>query len=781
MGADSAEVPRTLISPFILPICDDFIERMNPPVVSNSRLFSYFLFAFSMALSSAHLGAQEVADEPIIKDIAIRYVGASTVDESRIRANLSSRTGARFSNEVVEQDIKNLYASGDVEFVRVLQEDVAGGIRLIIEVQTRGILGEVSIVGASAIDTSRIRREVDIKVGDSLADAKLQIAQRNIEELYRKRGFADASVSYEVSDMGRNGYSKVEFQIAEGGRSMLRNIEFDGNTVYSDRELRSKMKVKEKDFLFFLNGSGKIDSAKLDEDMITLERLYQDKGYLNARIDDVQRVRVDEKRVDLHITITEGEVFDVASVSITGNSVMTLGQLEPLLTMKGGGQTYSTGILEKDEKALLDFYGARGYADSQVRTSITSSGGNSLNVIYEVTEGEVSYLGRVNITGNGKTQDRVLRRELAVTPGELYNRPKIDASRRRLENLGYFQAVDFRSNPSSTPGFKDLDITVAEKSTGTVNFGVGFSSIDNLVGFVDVTQSNFDLGGWPKFTGAGQKFRFGLKLGTERRDVVVSLTEPWMFGQRLAGTVEAYYRDLLYLSDYYDLTKYGANFSLRKAMGKNAYVRTGYTIQNLDMDVADNASDIIKEDEGKFTQSEINLAWVYDTRDSVFLPRKGHKIELEGRVSGGFLGGDVDFYGLSASGVQHFNLPLDTIFTVQGRISVVEATNGADHVPIFDREFLGGADSLRGFEYRDAGPEGRKRRTHRWQYGGVFHGGIYLPDHEKRPRCPLLGHGRGQRTFLRFGRRCFLRRGYRYPSLSSGGADQDRLGYPDSV
>ena len=473
--------------------------------------------------------------------------------------------------------------------------------------------------------------------------------------------------------------------------------------VFTDRQLRGRMTVKEHGFLSFITGSGKIDSVKLDEDILTIERMYQDRGYIYARVLDYERVRVDDKKVDLIFHIEEGQPYTVSSVSIIGNEVMTLEQLQPLLVTQSG-QPYSATNIEKDEEKLKNLYGSQGYADSRVDVSITEAGADGLNVIYEVIEGEISYLGRLSFSGNDTTQDKVLRREFPIAPGDKMNRPALEAGKRRLQSLDYFESVDFSTAPSSIPGHKDVQINVKEKSTGSVNFGIGFSSIDNLVGFVDLTQSNFDLFDWPRFNGAGQKFRFGLKIGTERRDVIVSLTEPYMFGRRLSGTVEGYYRDLLFLSDFYDQTEYGGKFSLRKALGENAFFRVGYTIQNIDIQVDNDASDTIKAEEGEYLQSEINMALVHDTRDNIFLPRSGHRVEVGGRYSGEFLGGDVDLYGVHVSAVQHVSLPFDTIFTVKGRINVVEST-GDDIVPIFDRQFLGGLRDLRGYEYREAGPK----------------------------------------------------------------------------
>ena len=244
---------------------------------------------------------------------------------------------------------------------------------------------------------------------------------------------------------------------------------------------------------------------------------------------------------------------------------------------------------------------------------------------------------------------------------------------------------------------KDLLIRVVEKPTGTINFGAGFSSIDSLTGFFEVTQTNFDLFDWPSFTGAGKRFRLSVRAGSERKDASVSITEPWFLGQRLAFTADAYYRDLLFLSDEYDQTSYGAAFSLRKSVGEFTYIVGDYRAEQIEIDAAPSASAAFLAEEGEFFKSSVGVSFVRDTRDNLFLPREGNKASLGFEFAG--LGGDVEDTILSASVAQHFTLPGDIILSLNGEVN--QSSDG-DHV--FTRHFLGGANNLRGFEFRDVGP-----------------------------------------------------------------------------
>lgn len=638
----------------------------------------------------------------IIRDIDVEYIGGSTVAKDRVLSNMSTKVGDELSPAKLDDDIASLYASGIADNVKFFSEPMGGNdVRLIVQLQTRSgsVLGSVSVRGNSAVTTEKIISTADLTVGGGLDEAGVQTGRADIQEIYRKRGFPEATVSYNITAPNAEGYSTVVYSIDEGGRGKLRKVEFVGNTVFKSRELRAQMEQKEKSLWNVFSKKGRIDEDTIEDDIRRIEDHYQNHGYLNARVENASRVRVDDEKIDLVITIFEGEQYTVGSVQVNGLRQLSLDDVGPYLKLKGG-EVYSGQNLKDDIKLIQDEYGTRGYVDARVVPNLTAAGPNQVNVSYDVSEGEMFMLGRINIDGNFKSEDKVVRREILNKPGEVLDSKKMDASRSRLMNMNYFETVDMLPTDTLTPGVKDINITVQEKPTGTVNFGAGFSSIDDLVGFVDVTQSNFGLRNWPSLTGSGQRFRASLKYGTERRDFIMSLTEPWFLDQRLALTGEVFYRDQFYLSDYYDQNNYGAAVRLRKPITDFIYAAFEYRAQSVSVDVSNNASDVLKREDGDFFQSTLGLDFVYDDRDSVFLPRRGRKVSVGGDYSG--LGGDVDTYGLSVSGAQFFSLPMDTILSINGGFDSVD---GSGDVPIFEREFLGGANDLRGFRYRDVGPK----------------------------------------------------------------------------
>ncbi|HYF34865.1 MAG TPA: outer membrane protein assembly factor BamA [Prosthecobacter sp.] len=665
------------------------------------------------SMAQVALDAPAAAGRRIVREVQVVFKGAATISEARVRAQMSTREGEPYTDETVERDIRNLYATGAVEDVDIRAVNVAGGVRVVVTLTGRGGIGEIGFLGNAAFDNEKLRKEIEVKVGDPVDDAKLTTAQQKIRELYEKKGFTDVMVTYDVRPSTKEGFSAVMFNIEEGGRGLIGDIRFEGNQAISDRKLRSKLKSKEKTFWRLWGKAGKLDNEAVQEDVRAIEQAYQDEGYVYVKVGYRREVLSDTK-VALVFEINEGGKYDVAAVDIVGATVFTKDELMPAIRTEAGFP-YSGSDVRGDEKMILDYYGSRGYADARVDTQLTDAGPGKLNVTYSLFEGSKSFIRKVNISGNEKTEDRVIRRELPFVPGDELNTVKLEQAKTTLQNMNYFEGpgepnpLTIRPVDTEVQGFKDVEVTVAEKPTGSVNFGAGFSSIDSLVGFIDVTQTNFDITDWDDFRGAGQRFNMNIRYGLRRQDFNLSLTEPWFMGQKLALTTELFYRNMNYLSTRFDQTNAGASISLRKPIGQNAYAELGYTLQHIDLAVDRSlaTSQVILNEDGDYMQSKVDLGFVHDTRDSIFITRKGHKFEAGLLASG--LGGDVEVWGGNVGGQQFFSLPGDAILSFEGAARWVDgwgsAGPGMADVPIFERLFLGGANNLRGYDYREAGPK----------------------------------------------------------------------------
>jgi outer membrane protein insertion porin family len=273
-------------------------------------------------------------------------------------------------------------------------------------------------------------------------------------------------------------------------------------------------------------------------------------------------------------------------------------------------------------------------------------------------------------------------------------------------NLNYFSKVDTYPADTLIPGRKDLNVLVEEKRTGSFNFGAGFSSIDSLLGFAEITQGNFDITRWPYFTGGGQKFRMRIQYGTQRKDFVLSLTEPYFLDRQIAVGAELFYREAGFVSNVYNESRYGFDLSARKRLGEYLTGRMNYTLQKINIfDVASNASEQIQSQAGIRVESSVSGGITHDTRDSIFLTRRGHRVDASAFAAGGVLGGNTDTYGFGMEGAQYFLLPFDTILTFVGQVGFVTPYESGTEVPIYNRLYLGGANNLRGFQFREVGPK----------------------------------------------------------------------------
>lgn len=688
------------------------------------------LTAIFLSLASPLIAQFEEQAPPIVRDIVVETVGAPSISKDRVLANLATKVGQPYSERTAEQDVRALYSTGGVSNVRLFAEPLGDGVRVTVLLQGRPVIEEVIIEGAGQIPLNRIRKEVTVKPGDVVDEEKIEASRQKILTLYEDRNFADVDAQYRVQEIPGTNRSRVIIAITEGPKLVVKRISFVGNDSILARDLRKAMKTKPLDILTFFNKSGRLTPTQIEEDRASLRALYQNRGFADVEIEEIKTEPLAKDGVELVVTIKEGTQYRVNKVVFDGVNIVPEGDISGLLKMNAG-ELFTPQGMGDDIKAVRDFYGTRGYVDTLIVPEVFPAGPGAVDLSYRIDEGVQSYVNLVNIQGNTRTQDRVIRRELAVKPGDVYDTTLVEVSKKRLENLNYFSRVDTQPTDTIVPGRKDLNVIVDEKRTGSFNFGAGFSTIDSLIGFAELQQSNFDILNWPNFTGGGQRFRVRAQYGILRSDFVVSLTEPWFLGYKLSAGIEAYYRNADFLSAVYAQENVGFALQTRQQVWRALSARTEYRYERIRIyDVGDDVDplgntvfggfsgdgqvgQVIKDSEGTYLKSAVTGSLIWDTRDSLFLTRKGELVEFTGFVGGGFLGGDVQDYGISLEGAKYFPLPWDLIFLAKGQLAVADGwgpnQSGDDAgygngVPIFDRLYLGGANNMRGFNFREVGP-----------------------------------------------------------------------------
>lgn len=705
---------------------------------------------FCLAAALVPLPALAQAEDLVVSAIDIQHVGPRTVSDDLVRANIRVRIGDPYSKLNVDDDVRNLYATGFFFNIQVRESLSPTGVTLLYRVQGRPVLSDIRYEGNRKYSDKRLGRKVTSKTGQPLNEAQLFKDAQELQKTYEKSGYIKTEVKYVLNIDENAGRGTVVFEINESPKQRIKVVNFPGHAAFKEKKLRKVVKTRRRWMFSWLTGSGRLKEDVVEEDRARLADFYRNEGYIDFELKDIQSFELDDKRLQVDFTIEEGSPYQVGEVRFEGHQLFTTNDIIASMRRREGtkvytglnlnpGDTFKPRLHSKDVELIEDFYGSRGYIDVQFPSTlrairIPNTASNTIDLTYRIEEGSQSYIEKIEIKGNSKTRDRVIRRELAVAPGEIFNTVRVKVSTNRLYGLQYFEKIDARPEDTEVPNRRNLVVSVEEKNTGNFSIGAGFSSVDNLVGFVEMSQGNFDLFKPPFFTGGGQKLRLRAQVGTERQDYLITFIEPWFLGQRLALEVDLYHRDYQFLSSLYDETRTGARIGLTRSLGDlfryGEFFRAGisYTIEsvNLDFDDEDLLAPVIRDEgpghgstivtgtpavsselaqeEGRRLVSKVTGSLVFDTRNAI-LPTKGQRIELIGEIAGGVLGGDTDFYRLEARAAQYFpGFAEGHILEIVGRVGVSESYGDSDRVPLFDRYFLGGLYTLRGFDYREVGP-----------------------------------------------------------------------------
>ena len=658
--------------------------------------------------------------QPIVSQIIITNVGPAAASEALVRANIRAKAGEPFSQTVVDDDIRMLYNTGYFLNIKVVPRATPDGVELTYLVQGKPKITDINFVGNKKYSASKIKKKISIKVGDPVDDRKIFSDTQEIKKMYQKSGYPETKVEPKVYPDERAGRATVTFEITEAPKVKITSVYFDGAQAFSQKKLRRQIKTRKWWFMSWLTGSGRLKQDQLDDDKEKLAEFYRNEGYIDFELKDVRVLWDGPRKIAMQWIIKEGRQYKVGAVDFKGVTLYTTNELKKHLRMDVGSVFTPRG-LTRDLEALQDLYGTKGYIDTRIiaRKNANPITG-TMDLAYELEEGDKSYIEKVEIKGNIKTKDRVIRRELSVAPGEVFDMTKVKLSKQRLEGTRLFERIDTQPEPTDVPNRKNLVVAVDEAETGHLSFGAGFSSIDSILGFVEYRESNFQL---PWFRGGGQKLRLRASVGALRRDYQLSFVEPWFLGRKLEFDFDAYHRELDFVSinDLYNERRSGTRFGFRKALGQYVGVPSdfliggvSYTIENIGIiDVDDAAPKTIKDEEGDRLVSKTGYSLSYDTRKyqtawSGFLPVGGQNTEFRSELAGGPFGGETDFYKLEFGSKWYFKGPFQGhVLEIEGRIGTVDSYNGSDRVPFFDRFFLGGLDTLRGYRFRQVGPTER--------------------------------------------------------------------------
>ncbi len=639
--------------------------------------------------------------ERMVKKVEIK--GNRSVNTDLIRSRIKTREGSNFLQTDLDDDLKRLYAMGYFSDIQIDVKEGLGGWDITFYMIEKPIIKEIVFEGNKKFKDKKLKKKLRGNIGDRLNETQLKEDVQTIKEFYRDKGYPNTKVDYSLSIDKEIGHAAIVIHVQEGARVKIGRVDFVGNKSIRSKKLRKVMKTR-KPFIFF---GGVFKSDVFEEDQERLVEYYRSQGYIDAKIDDIKTsYEKNGSKMIITVYVTEGSLYYVGQTVIEGNQTFPTEDIIKSLKMKTG-QIFSPDRLRTDMNAVRDYYLARGYVDAVIRPeTVFNEKTQKIDILFSIMESTISYLEQIKIQGNTKTKDIVIRRELAVKPGEVFNGVKIRRSQERLMNLGYFKNVFMDIEPTEDSQKKNLLVNVEETKTGEIGFGAGFSSIDNLIGFVELTQKNFDWMNFPTFTGDGQKLRMRAQVGTKRQDYIISWTEPWLFDRPISFGVDLYRRDSRFLSDVYDERRTGGDLRLGKKLMEFVRADLTYKLERDEIrNVSANASDLIKQEAGTFDVSSVELGITRDTRDSLINPRRGMRNAVSAELAGGPLGFDRDYTKYITKHSIFFPLPLDLVLMFSGQAGLVDNFGDSPRVPLFERFFLGGANTIRGFKFRDVGPK----------------------------------------------------------------------------
>jgi outer membrane protein insertion porin family len=683
-----------------------------------------------------------------VSKIEIKHIGPQSVSDDLIRANIRVKPGDPYLRAAIDEDVRTLYATGQFYDIRVTDQNTPDGVILTYVLQGNPRLTSIKFQGNKKYKDSKLLKKVTSKVGEPLNERKLFTDSQEIQKMYQKAGYPGTTVKYSIAIEESTGRATATFDIAESPKVKITKVEFVNAHAFTQRQLRKVIKTRKHWMFSWITSSGVFKDEQFDDDKEKLAEFYRNKGYIDFEIKDVQFEHPTPRTLVIRIILYEGRQYKVGSVKITGNKLFSNAEIAegirraqpngvlkktkigPNGLLMDTGDIFTPDGLSKDMKAIGDFYGAKGYIDvtpysrnlSVDRIPNTETG--TMDLEFHVDEGQKNYIEKIEIRGNTKTKDRVIRRELAVSPGETFDMVRVNISQQRLEGLQYFDKVDMRPEATEISGYKNLVVGVEEKNTGNMTMGAGFSSVDSVVGFVEVSQGNFDLFNPPNFTGGGQKFRLRVQLGTQRQDYELSFIEPWFLGRKLQLSVDLYRHDLAFqsLDSLYTEVETGGRVGLTKALGSDFLIGSvGYTLEDVGILLNGRTfrtnspagfgipgqttiPDALNRQSGYNLVSKLDFSLAYDTRNSVTLPNKGQRTVASMMLAGPFPG-DKDYYKLELKSAWYFKgLFPGHVLEILGETGVADAYGSSSEVPFYDRYYLGGLYSLRGFRYRSVSP-----------------------------------------------------------------------------
>jgi outer membrane protein insertion porin family len=649
----------------------------------------FFLVAiFSLSLFTYTAGAEDT-----IAKIAIK--GNLAIEADAIKAVIKISEGKPLITEDVRDAIKAIFEMGYFTDVQAETSDTEGGKELAFIVSERPQIREIEFNGNKEIEKDKLKELLTFKANTILDSNKIRESISKIKTEYENSGYYVADVQYKIEPVGEN-QIKLVFEINENDKVLVKRIILLGNKAYNDDALKKIIQTKEGSWSSWISSKGTFKENVLRGDVEILSSHYLNNGYIQARVEEPQVFLTPDKRwIYITIRIEEGKKFWMGKVDFKGDILDSVDDLSKNVKLKEG-DVFSRDRLRQDIVSLTDMYGDKGYAFANIIPLTTLDHEKRIvNIIFDISKGELVYFERILISGNIITRDNVIRRELKVAEGELYHGTRLKKSRQKVNNLGFFDEVNFSTERGISPNKLNLIIDLKERPTGTLSVGAGYSSIDSFMIMGSVSQGNL--------FGRGQKLQLSAEVGDKRKTYNLGFTEPRLMDTEISAGFDIYNLE----KQYTDFTKKSNGGDIRLGFPLGLEETRGYLTYRYEeseiSDISTSAGTYITEQAGKNTLSSITASIVRDTRDSYLAPMSGSNNTVSTEVAGGFFGGTRSFVKHLGNSSWFYPVFWDTSVMLHGAIGYAEGIEGKT-LPIDERFFVGGMNTVRGFDSRSLGP-----------------------------------------------------------------------------
>jgi outer membrane protein assembly complex, YaeT protein len=638
----------------------------------------------------------------IIKAIVVTNNRA--ISTETILSKIKTKIGDAFSQIMINEDLKRLYATEYFTDVSIDAENYEDGLQVTLLVEEKTVVGDIAFKGNKAYTAQRLKQAMKSKPDEMLNMPMLAQDIAEIRSLYIKKGYPGAEVRYELDVDKELNKTKITIIIDERKKIKVSKVNIAGNAHLKSANIVKVLGTKPS----WLFNPGIFKEEVLEEDADKIRSLYDDIGYLDVEVAPKLDYNADGTELFVTFNITEGKQYLVGPIVVAGNTVLPEKDIRSKIKMKSG-KAFSRGSLRTDMIAIRDLYYMHGYMDAVVDVDQNvNPATSSMDITYTIDPKEVVYVGKIIIRGNTKTREIIVRREIRIYPGDKFDGSKIKRSKDRLYNLGLFEDVSFDTEPSSAPQVHNLIVDVKETKTGEFSFGGGYSSIDQFLGFVEIGQKNFDVLNFPTFTGGGQQLTVRAEIGMVRQNYNIGWVDPWIFGWPYLFGFDLYRTSHTRQIDVgwaYDEEKMGGDIKIGKELTEHMRADAMYRLEYITIgSVPDDASRDFKDEEGSKVISAGSIQLTQDTRDNIYNPGRGYIVNGTIEDAGGIFMGDKEYVKGTATAALYATFIEKFVMELKARGGWSTPYGKSNSVPIYERFFAGGANTIRGYKERKVGP-----------------------------------------------------------------------------